>query len=856
MAAEAARLHRTGQIPQARALYRQLLQAAPRDAVLLRLAGTAECQLGNVAEGERLFAQSLEVAPNQPETHYNRGAALQDLGRLADALASYDRAIALKPGFAEAHNNRGNTLRALGRSAEALASYDRAIAGNPGNARSHFNRGVALQDLGRAGDALASYDRALQLAPDFADAHNNRGNALRALGRQAEALASYDRALTLDPGRAEVHANRGNALRDLGRLDDALASYDRALSIMPAYPAAHYSRGVALRELGRLDEALASHDRALALKADDHDAYCGRGLALRDLGRFDEALASFDRALALRPDAADAHCHRGNVLRDLARFDAALASYDRALALRPGFAEAHANRGIVLQDLGRVEEALASCDGALAARPDYAEGHRIRGNALAALRRRDEALAAYDRALALAPDLPFLAGDRVHQQMQLCDWRDLPTRIATIVDGIASGRRTSAPFPLLSLVDAPDVHLRCARLFAPVPRMPRPVPASSGFPGHGRIRIGYFSADFHDHATMHLVAEALERHDRDRFECYGFSFGPDARDAWRQRAVRAFDRFIDVRTRPDREVAALARSLELDVAVDLKGFTQDARPGIFAERAAPVQVAYLGYPGTTGATYMDYLIADRVVMPPDQAAFYTERIVRLPGSYQANCGVREVSPAAVDRVAVGLPERGCVYCCFNQPYKINPDVFAGWMRILRRVEGSVLWLYLENGTAIANLRREAHRAGVDDRRLVFAPHLPAPDHLARLRCADVFLDTHPYNAHTSASDALRMGVPVLTRAGTSFASRVAASLLRAVGMPELVTTTPEDYEAAAVGLGTRPDQLAHTRERLAANLPGCDLFASERFCRHLESAYARMVARCRDGLAPEGFDVS
>jgi predicted O-linked N-acetylglucosamine transferase (SPINDLY family) len=355
---------------------------------------------------------------------------------------------------------------------------------------------------------------------------------------------------------------------------------------------------------------------------------------------------------------------------------------------------------------------------------------------------------------------------------------------------------------------------------------------------------------------MHLIAEALEKHDRNRFEWYGFSFGPDVQDEWRRRAAQAFDRFIDVRAKADAEVAALARSVELDIAVDLKGFTQDSRPGIFAEGAAPIQVSYLGYPGTTGAPYMDYLIADAVVVPPDQLEFYSEKIVWLPNSYQANGALREVSTVPIDRGSLGLPDAGCVFCCFNQPYKITPDVFAIWMRILSRVEGSVLWLYVANKAARANLQREARAAGIGERRLVFAPHLPVADHLHRLRFADIFLDTHPYNAHTSASDALRMGVPVLTRTGRSFASRVAASLLTAVGMPELITATSEDYEATAIRLGTHPDRLAQVKRKLASNLPDCDLFDSDRFVRHLESAYERIFERARSGLPPECIKAS
>jgi predicted O-linked N-acetylglucosamine transferase (SPINDLY family) len=372
----------------------------------------------------------------------------------------------------------------------------------------------------------------------------------------------------------------------------------------------------------------------------------------------------------------------------------------------------------------------------------------------------------------------------------------------------------------------------------------------------GKIRLGYYSADYHEHATAFLTAGLFERHDRSRFELTAFSFGPPREDAMRRRVTAAFDRFVDVRSRSDQEVAQLSRELAIDIAVDLKGYTEGARMGIFAHRAAPVQVSYLGYPGTLAAPYIDYLVADETLIPSETRAFYTEKIAYLPHSYQANDRQRSIAERIFTREELGLPSRGFVFCCFNNAYKITPAVFDVWMRILRRVEGSVLWLLLDNERAAENVRREAEARGVSGSRLVFAPSMALPEHLARHRAADLFLDTHPYNAHTTASDALWAGLPVLTRSGESFAARVAGSLLKAAGLAELVTTTPEAYEALAVELATDPIHLAKLTVGLSRTRLAVPLFDTELFARHLENAYTQMYQRSVRGLSPEHLHVT
>jgi len=676
-------------------------------------------------------------------------------------------------------------------------------------------------------------------------------------GRPVEAVELLGRAIAARPQDAVTHYNRANILRKLGRLDDALEGYDRALKLAPALVEAHNNRGLTLRQMGCLAESLASYDRAVGLKPDYSEAQNNRGNVLREMRRLEEALAAYARALESRAGFVEAHANRGVVLHELRRLEAALASFDRAIGLNPQYAEAHNGRGNVLSDLRRFDAALASYDRAAAIKPDKADAYVNRGNVLRDLKRYREALASYDQALAREPEHPWLYGSWLHTRMRLCDWRDLEATSATLAARIERGETVTAPFFLLGLSDSPSLQRRAAQVWVAKTCPPsEALPPLIKHPRHARIRVAYFSADFYRHATANLVAGLFENHDRARFHVMAFCLGASAHDEMRARLLAAFDRFLDVHDKSDREIAELSRALEVDIAVDLKGFTQGARTGIFACRAAPVQVSYLGYPATMGAPYIDYLIADSTLVPPESREHYTERVVSLPGSYQVNDRMRPIGEGAPERARYGLPAGAFVFCCFNGAYKITPPVFDGWMRILRRVENSILWLLEDNGAACDNLRVAAEARGVSASRLIFARRAPPSEHLGRQRLADLFLDTSPCNAHTTASDALWAGLPVITRVGESFAGRVAASLLGAVGLPELVTSTPDEYERCAVELAADPHRLLELRERLRRNRLTAPLFDTAAFARRLESAYLRMYERSQAELQPEPFDVA
>lgn len=649
---------------------------------------------------------------------------------------------------------------------------------------------------------------------------------------------------------------QGLALHKQGRLDEAEALYRDVLAQQAQHFGALHFTGLIQFQRGRADEAVQWIERAVAVNSNSPDAYSNLGLAQQALKRIDAALASYDRSLQLRANNPEALCNRGNALQTLQRLPEAIASYDRALALRPNFPQVHNNRGNALRALDRLAEALASYDRALQLWPDYPDALDNRGRLLLDLKRYDEAAVSFARLKSVAPQHPYAPGLLLAARQHCCDWTDHAAASAAIVASVERGERADGPFSFFAHTTSPMAQLACARLFAaaeyPAPAQPLPVKLSPG----ERIRVAYLSADFHSHATAYLMADLFEAHDHSRFEIWGISYGPADGSPMRERLERAFDRFIDVRDRSDADVAGLLRESGVDIAVDLKGFTAFNRVGIFAHRAAPIQVSYLGFPATTGAPFIDYLLADRHIVPPRLEAAYSEKVVRLADSYQVNDRKRRIAEHTPTRLELGLPEHGFVFCSFNNSYKILPAIFDVWMRLLHRVAGSVLWLLADNAAAMANLRREAERRGIAASRLVFAPRVDLADHLARHRRADLFLDTFPVNAHTTASDALWTGLPVVTLCGETFVSRVAASLLNAVGLPELVAENLADYEALAMKLATTPSALADARQRLAHNLPDAPLFDTDRFRRHIESAYATMVNRYRAGQAAASFDVS
>jgi protein O-GlcNAc transferase len=715
-----------------------------------------------------------------------------------------------------------------------------------------FNKAIQDFQLGHFKNAEEILSHCAQLDAKNFDLIHLLAVVYASQEKHQTAIEYYKKALELSPNNSSALSNLGSSLNSIGHNQAAFSIFQKAIKIDPNEPMAWYNAANTLCDTGEYEESLTYYERAIKLNSHYCPALINYGKALFELKRYSESLTFYDEALRVNQDSLECLINMGATLQELAQYAEAIALYDKALSLNPNYAEVWSNKGIALNGLKLYDEAIAHFDKALTLKPDYAEGWSNKGIAIYELKRYDEAIAHFDKALSLKHDIDWVSGNLLHTKMKICSWSGLAESLENISKKVMANEKAINPFQLLALNDDIFQHKKSSEIYIQSRYLLNPnLEHIVRRPKSQKIRVGYFSADFHNHATGYLMAELFELHDRSQFELVGFSFGPIINDEIRQRLLKSFDQFIEVGRKSDIEVAKLSTDLNIDIAVDLKGFTQDARTGIFSYRAAPIQVNYLGYPGTMGADYIDYIIADETLITPELQSSYSEKVVYLPNSYQVNDRKRVISDKKFTRQEIGLPENGFVFCCFNNNYKILPATFTSWMRILRAVEGSVLWLLQDNSWAVDNLKKEAEKQGIAPDRLVFAERLPLPQHLARHRQADLFLDTFPYNAHTTTSDALWTGLPVLTLMGQSFASRVAASLLNAVGLPELITSTQEEYEALAIDLAKSPQKLAFIKLQLANNRLFTPLFNTPLFTKHLEAAYMQMMLRYQEDLQPE-----
>jgi predicted O-linked N-acetylglucosamine transferase (SPINDLY family) len=642
-------------------------------------------------------------------------------------------------------------------------------------------------------------------------------------------------------------------------------NYERADSILVKVIKADSKNLPAFHILGLIKASQKKYKEAIellgkAVKLDPNEPSLRFNLAkaLMDSGAYMESIPHHKKAVELAPNNPEAWLNYGKAFSDLNAYEEALSIYDKALIINPGYAEAFLNKGATLKELKRYEEAIVCAESALRINPNLAEGWVNKGVVLKEFKRYEEVISHYEKALSLKSEIDWLNGELLHTKMKICRWSGFTDNLENITNRLMANEKIANPFPLLALTDGVSLQRKCAEIYAqekyPFNPALGPITKTKRLEGE-KIRIGYFSADFHNHATGYLMAELFELHDKQKFEIFGFSFGPIKNDEIRQRLEKSFNQFIEVGDKADVEISQLSRDLNIDIAVDLKGFTQDARMGIFSYRAAPIQVNYLGYPGTLGADYMDYIIADETLIPDHLQLGYSEKVVYLPDSYQANDSKRVIADKKFTRQELGLPETGFVFSSFNNNYKILPAIFDSWMRILNAAEGSVLWLFEDNNFATESLKNEAEKRGIDSNRLVFAKRMSLPEHLARHQQADLFLDTFPYNAHTTASDALWAGLPIITLMGESFASRVAASLLYAINLPELVTTSRAEYELLAIELAANPLKLNSIKQKLTKNRLTTPLFNAQLFTKNLEATYMQMYERDMADLPPEHITI-
>jgi len=869
-----------------------LVKGFPEDSLLQNIVGACYAGLGMQGSAIISYDKAIAIKPDYAKAYYNLGGAHHELRQYDDSVKSYEKSLEIDPNYAEAHNNLGNVLRDSGALEEAVISYEKALIINPVYLESHYSLGTSLQELGQWDRMLEHLQQAVSIKPNLAEAHNRIGTGLEELGKVNEAVESYQKAIEINPDFSEAFNNLGNAFKYLGQLDESVKSYQKALEINPDYPALHSNLGNVYKEIGQLDDALNSYLKGLTYNPEYIDLLNNLGVVFNELGQLDKAVNSYKRAILLEPDYAEAHNNLGVTYNKLGQLEQAIKSYERALAINPDFpdpynnltiiyrkqglineviesfkkaidsmakvlainpddADTHNNMGIALYELERLDDAAESYQKAIAIKPNFSDAHCNLGAVFQKLKRCEDAIKSFEKAFVIKPDIDYILGNILGAKIHCCNWDDLTSLLDDAKKKIVNNEKVIDSFVLMGLVDDPALLRKVTELkISSDHPQSNVLPKIELYPKHKTIRIGYFSADFRDHPVGFLTAELYEVHDRNHFEIHAFSFGPDTNDDMNLRIKAGVDHYHDVDLMSHEEIVLLARSLEIDIAVDLGGFTAESRPDVFAMSAAPIQLSYIGFLGTMGADYYDYLIADSVMIPKKNQKYYSEKIVYLP-SFQVNDSTAISPEINLTRKEVGLPEEGFVFCCFNNTYKFTPAVFDSWARILKSVEGSLLSIYVDNKSAELNLTKEITLRGINPLRLIFGERLKRSDYMARYRTADLFLDTHPYNAGTTASDALRMGLPIVTLKGISFNSREAASILSALNLHELITNSPEEYESLAIELASNPDKLKIIKDKLASNLSTAPLYNTPLFTKNLESAFTEMYENHHKGLEPD-----
>jgi len=792
-----------------------------------------------------------EEYPNVPLLFNISGACYKAIGHLEPAAKMFKQAVVIKPDYAEAHKNLGIALKDLGKFDSAVMSFKQSITLEPNHVDTHYNLAVTFKAMNHLESAVKSYEKVVFLKPDFAAAYNNLGNVFKDLGQLDDALKNYKKVIAIKPDLPEPYNNLGNAFKDLNQLDNAVKSYKKAIEIRPTFAEAYNNLGNAFKDLDQLDDAVINYEKAICINQNFAEAYFNLGVVLKQLRQLDDAVIAYKNAISIKPDFAEAHNSLGSCFTVLGQTISAIDCYEKAIRIKPDFDEAHNFLGFNFLSLGKIKEAAKSFESAISINTNYAEAHGNLGNVFKKLKKLDKAMLCYERAYEIKPDMNFILGDMLNNKMNLCDWGDLPNLLDEVKNKIIDGEKVVGPFSLLGLIDDPALQRKASETFVNF-YYPKSytLPKLELYSRHKKIRIGYFSADFKVHPVATLTAELYELHDRSKFEIYAFSFGPDTNDEMNRRIKVGVDHFHDVHLMPHKEIALLARSFEIDIAVDLGGFTAKSRTDVFAMSAAPLQLSYIGFLGTMGADYYDYLIADQIMIPKKNQKYFSEKIIYLP-SFQVNDSKESPPKLTLTRKELGLPEGGFVFCCFNNTYKFTPATFDSWGRILKKVEDSLLIIYANNDSQKVNLSKEIALRGVDPSRLIFGERLSRPEYLARYRVADIFLDTLPYNAGTTASDALRMGLPVLTCKGNSYPGRMASSILNAINLPELITNSPEEYELLAIELATNSEKFNMIKDKLASNLSTAPLYNTQLFTKNIELAYLTMYERYQQELEPD-----
>jgi len=791
---------------------------------------------GQVQEADRWYTAILKAQPKHPDANHNLGVLAISIGKANEALPFLNTALEANPSIARFWLTYIDALMKLDRIADAKAVLDQA------------------KSKGFDGDAFNKLETRLSEASGVCGPTQDQVQSIINLynqGQLQQALKQVETLVKQFPNSSVLFNIQGAVLQGLGQLASSVDAYKKALAIKPDDAETHNNMGISLKQQGKLDEAIEAHTQAIFIKPDYAEAFTGMGNALMEKGDLEKAIWAYENSIIIQPSNAKAYYNIGVTLHEQGKLKEAIEAYKKSLAVNPDIAESHYNMGVALAEQGQFDEAIEAHREAILIKPDYAEAFNCMGNALKEKGELQKAIEAYNKTLAIEPDYESVRVQKLYQQANICDWDNLAKDL-NLITKLGTTKKHVSPFAMLTLEDNPARHRKRSEIYAKANFFQEPsLKKYKLLQSSKRLKIGYFSADFHNHATMHLMSQIFARHNRLEFEIFVYSYGPDRNDEMRKKLVVDVDHFHDVGDMDDVQIVNLARNHEINIAIDLKGYTQDSRLAPFAYGMAPVQISYLGFPGTLGTNFIDYIVADPVLIPENRRQHFAEQIIYLPDTYQPTDNTRAISNKIILREDVGLPNDVFVFCCFNKNYKISPTEFNIWMRLLKKVEKSVLWLLRSNQWAEQNLKREAEKRGINPERLIFAEKLPNAEHLARHKLADLFLDTFNVNAHTTASDSLWAGLPVVTKFGQGFAARVAGSLLQAIGLPELITESVAEYEALAFELATNPERLAGIKSILADNRLTQPLFDTEQYTKHLEAGYKMAYARYFSGQQPD-----
>jgi len=840
---------------------------------------------GKLEDSVKCYENSLKIDPNFAEAQNNLGNVFLEMDLEDDAINCFKEAIKLKPDYVESLFSLSMIYQDIGQSDHVVDCLKKVIKIKPNFANAYNNLGVAFKELNQLDDAVEAYKSAINIYPDFADAQNNLGNAFKDLGRVDDAIKCYEIAINSDSNypayfnnlgilltelkqferanlvfqsslainseHPDTHNNLGNSFKEQGQLENAIDCYQAALEIDAKYFEAYNNLGNVQNELGQIDKSIESYERAIKLNPYFPEPYNNLGNILKDLKKFDDAINNYKKAITLNPNYLECFNNLGIVYFQSGQLDDAFRSYQKAIAINPNFDEAYSNLGIVYFQKNDIDNAIKSYRKAISLNPSFVEAYDHLGTSLKSIGKFEEALSNYQKAISINPNLDLLLGNALNTLMNLCLWDELDDQIEELKNKINNGKLVIDPFEFMAITDEPRLLRKITEIYAQKNYPQTDSLAKIDFyPIHKKIRIGYFSADFRLHPVSTLTAQLYEVHDRNRFEIHAFSLTPDANDEMTQRIRNGVDYFHEVADSSDIEIVLFSRSLEIDIAVDLGGFTEGSRTNIFAHSVANIQLSYIGYLGTMGLNYYDYLIADEIIIPKDNQKYYSEKIIYLP-SFQVNDSELPSVDLTMNREDFGLPKEGFIFCCFNNTFKITPHAFDSWARILSKVEGSVLAIFVKNASTRINLLREMKKRGIEEKRLIFCESLPRLEYLARNKVVDLFLDTFPYNAGTTSSDSLRMGLPVLTLMGHSFANRMGASLLTSINLPELISSSQEEYEKTAIDLALNETKYKLIKNKLSNNIKSTLLFDTIRFTKSLEEAYTSIYKRHHNGDKPD-----